>query len=87
MSKTTYTDLFEDEVAEVLRDTARSSGIILEGYNEWYPARMVNEDGIYSSGSDMFTQYINGTRCGYVSASYLISLLAHKRFTVIGSHS
>ncbi len=87
MSKTTYTDLFEDEVAEVLRDATRSGGIILEGCNEWYPAHMINEDGIYSSGSGMFTQYINGTRCGYVSASYLISLLAHKPFTVVANRS
>ena len=84
MEQTTYTDLFEDEVAEVLRGLPFSSTIIMDAHSEFYPAAGICEDGIYSSGEGSYTEFWNGKRTGnHVGRKYLIDRLAHKTFTVI----
>lgn len=81
MNETIYTGLFEDEVAEILRYLPARS-IIIDNHNEFYPAAMICEDGIYSSGKGMYTQYINGKKAGVVNQAYLINYLSHKTFSV-----
>lgn len=81
MNETIYAGLFEDEVAEILRYLPAKS-IITDNHNEFVPAAMIYEDGIYSSGEGMFTQYIDGKKAGAVNRAYLIDYLSHKTFAV-----
>lgn len=83
MDRTTYSDLFEDEVAEILRCLPFNSTVIMDAHHEFYPASMICEDGIYTSGSGMYAQYIDGKRTGHVGQKHLIDRLAHETFTVI----
>ena len=84
MNKTIYADLFEDEVAEVLRDLPFSSTIIMDAHHEFYPAAGICEDGIYTSGTGMYTEFFNGKRTGsHVGRQYLIDHLAHTTFAVV----
>ena len=82
MNETIYADLFEDEVAEILRYLPARS-VITDSHNEFIPAAMICEDGIYSSGEGMFTQYIDGKKAGTVNQAYLIDYLSHKTFAVV----
>jgi len=83
MKTVTYTDLYEDWIAEILRELPHNS-VVEDGYYSFYPACAVCEDGIYSSGSGLYSVYINGKRTGsHVGKKYLIDRLAHKTFTVI----
>ena len=82
MNETIYADLFEDEVAEILRYLPARS-VITDNHNEFLPASMICEDGIYSSGEGMFTQYIDGKKAGAVNEAYLIDYLSHKTFAVV----
>lgn len=82
MNETIYADLFEDEVAEILRYLPARS-VITDSHNEFVPAATICEDGIYSSGEGMFTQYIDGKKTGTVNQSYLINYLPHKTFAVV----
>ena len=80
----TYTDLFEDEVAEIVRDLPHDSTIIMDAYREFYPANMMCEDGVYTSGSGMYAEYLNGKRTGSIyGLKYLVDHLAHTTFKVI----
>ena len=84
MDQITYTDLFEDEVAEILTHLPFRSTVIMDAHHEFYPASMICEDGVYTSGDGMYTEYFNGKRTGnHVGRKYLIDNLAHKTFTVI----
>lgn len=84
MKRTTYTDLFEDEVAEILRNLPHGTMVIMDAWHEFYPASMICEDGVYTSGAGMFTEYFRGKRTGhYVNQKYLIDTLSHKTFTVV----
>ena len=76
-----YTDLFEDEIADVLRSLRNGDSITTDNA-EYYPAHMMDEDGVYTSGNSAFTVYIRGRRCGYVNARYLINALAHTTFEI-----
>lgn len=82
MKSETYTDLFEDEIAEVLRSHPDLNAIT-DAHREFYPARMICEDGVYTSGSGLFSVYMDGKRTGsHVSAQYIASALAHETFRV-----
>lgn len=84
MERTTYSDLFEDEVAEILHDLPFDSTIIMTSHQEFYPAAAVYEDGITTSGQGLYTEFFNWKRTGsHVGKKYLIDNLAHKTFTVI----
>lgn len=84
MKRTTYADLFEDEVAEILRDLPFRSTIIMDSRHEFCPAAGICEDGVYSSGAGLFTEYLDGKRTGnHVGRRYLIDALAHKTFTIV----
>ena len=84
MKRTTYTELFEDEVWEILRILPFRSTIIMDARHEFYPAAGVDEDGIRSSGKGLYTESLDGKRTGgHVTMQYLIDHLAHKTFTVI----
>lgn len=78
-----YADLFEDEVAEVLRDIPGTGAVVMDAHREFYPARMMCEDGTYSPGNNMFTEYLDGRRSGQVNTRYMIAALTHKTFRVI----
>ena len=83
MQITTYTDLFEDEVAEILRElTSTNTSISYKTYT-YKPACTICDDGIYTSGKGYFTEYYNGKYTGnHVGTGYLIRVLAHTTFTV-----
>lgn len=84
MKRTTYSNLFEDEVAEILRPLPFNSAIIMDARHEFYPAAGIDEDGIRSSGKGLYTEFLDGKRTGnHVAMQYLIAHLAHKTFTVI----
>ena len=84
MERTTYSDLFEDEVSEILRNLPFHSTVIMDAHHEFYPAAMICEDGVYTSGENMYTEYMDGKRTGgHVGKKYLIDNLAHKTFTII----
>ena len=56
----------------------------MDAHHEFYPAAAICEDGIYTSGDGMYTEYLDGKRTGnHVGRKYLIDCLAHKTFTVI----
>lgn len=77
-----FSDLFEDEVSDVLR-SAGPGAVIMAGAFTWYPSGMLAEDGIYTSGSGYVTEYIDGRRSGIRSAAFLVSRLAHTDFEIM----
>ena len=83
MKRTIYSNLFEDEVAELLRELPHNNAIEPNDMYTYYPASMICEDGIYTSGKDSFTEYMYGKRTGnHVGTAYLIDKLAHTTFVV-----
>lgn len=83
MANNVYSDLFEDEVAEILREISSVNTRILYGIYTYTPACMICEDGIYTSDKGYFTEYCNGKRTGnHVGTGYLIMSLAHATFTL-----
>lgn len=80
---TVYNDLFEDEVADVLR-SAGPDAVIERGPLQWHAARAIDEDGIISPGNGMYIEYYNGRRSAYLNTAYLIARLTHTEFTVKG---
>ena len=83
MKTITYSDLFEDEVAEVLRDHPLQNTIIFIDRYMFCPANMICEDGIYTSGAGYFSEYLNGIRTGnHINAKAFPHVLAHRLFTV-----
>ena len=82
MKKTTiYADMWEDWIAEILREAGRDCVIRFENH-EYRPACMRCEDGIYTSGAGYYIDYFYGVRSGYVAREYLIAALAHKEFSI-----
>ena len=80
--KTTFTGLFEDEIAEILRFLP-FRGSVKSGFYTWYPAGMICEDGIYTSGNGYFSEYLNGQRTGsHRSLEGLVRELAGEEFTI-----
>ena len=78
--KTVYTDLFEDEVADLLRENPTAS--VECGNYTYSPSAMICEDGIYTSGKSYYTEYFLGKRTGdHIHTSGLINrILPHKEF-------
>lgn len=84
MSQTVYSDLFEDEVSAILRSFPIDKIVIMDSHHEYYPACTICEDGIYTSGKGLFTEYLDGKRTGnHVGLQYFINALAHKTFSII----
>ena len=81
MKTYSFSDLFEDEVAEVIRSAGHRSRIAC-GLFSWAPACMMCEDGIYTSGTGYMVEYIQGRRTAYVGIGSVIRRLAHEYFTV-----
>lgn len=81
MFEVVHRDLFPDEVAEEIRD-AGPDAVIRSGFSVYHPARMQCEDGIYTSGAGLYTEYINGRRAGTVGIPFLCNHLAHKTFSI-----
>ena len=78
----TYSGLFEDEVAEILR-LLPFRGSVNIGFYTYYPAGMICEDGIYTSGKGYFSEYLNGQRTGsHVARETLIRKLTGAEFTI-----
>lgn len=83
MKTITYQDLFEDEIAEILRNLPHNSVIERNDVYTYRPASMICEDGIYTSGKGSFTEYMYGKRTGnHVGMAYLTGVLSHTTFTV-----
>lgn len=83
MKTVTYSDMFEDEIAEVLRDRPLAGTFIFIDRYMFSPACMICEDGIYTSGSGLFSEYLNGIRTGnHISVAGLAQALAHRTFTI-----
>ncbi len=81
MSKT-YSGLLEDEIAELLRSLPGDHSITT-AYHSYYPARMICEDGIYTSGAGRYTEYLQSRYTGnHISRTGLINRLAGCTFTV-----
>ena len=79
---TTYKGLFEDEVAAILRSLP-FTGSVRIGFYSFYPAGMICEDGIYTSGNGYFSEYLNGQRTGsHRSLESLIRELTGEEFTI-----
>lgn len=78
--KTVYDGLFEDEVAELLRENPTAS--IECGNYKYYPSAMICEDGIYTSGRNYYSEYYLGKRTfNHIHMSGLINrILPHKEF-------
>lgn len=79
--KRIYNGLFEDEVSEVIRE-ANQEHTITHGFFSYSPAHTIDEDGIYSSGKDLYTMRIDGRRAGYIHRARLIDRLAHETFEI-----
>ena len=83
MKTVTYSDLFEDEIAEVLRDHPLAGTFIFIDRYMFSPACMICDDGIYTAGEGYFTEFLGGYRTGnHIAASRLIQALAHRTFTI-----
>lgn len=73
-------DLFDDEVAEILRSAP--DAVIRRDCVVWEPSHMLNDDGIYSDGTGYYTEYIHGRRSAVVPLRFLIHSLAHTEFSM-----
>lgn len=83
MKTVTYSDLFEDEIAEAIRDHPLTDTFIFIDRYMFSPACMICDDGIYTSGAGYFTEYLDGKRTGnHIRAASLIRALAHRTFTI-----
>ena len=83
IKRNTYSGLFEDEIAEILRSLPLGRTVISDALHTWYPAAGVYEDGIVTSGSGLFSEYFLGKRTGnHIGCTGLIRCLAHEEFTV-----
>lgn len=80
--KTVYKDLFEDEIAELLREHPNAS--ITCGYGHYTPGGAIYEDGIVTSGAGTYCEFWNGKRTGgHVPLERLIKhILPHQEFTL-----
>ena len=78
--KTVYDGLFEDEVAELLRENQTAS--VECGNSTYYPACMMCYDGIYVSGEGYYTEYYLGKRTdNHIHIKGLINtVLPHTEF-------
>lgn len=77
-----FSDLFEDEVADALRSAVHGS-VIRSGLYSWRQAHTLCEDGVYSSGTGYYVEYIDGRRSGIVGAGSLIRRLSHADFEIM----
>ena len=83
MKTVTCSDLFEDEIAEVLREHPQHDTFIFIDRYMFTPACMICDDGIYTSGAGYFTEHLDGKRTGnHIRAAGLIQALAHRTFTI-----
>jgi hypothetical protein len=83
MKTVTCSDLFEDEIAEVLREYPQHDTLFFSGRYMFSPACMICDDGIYTSGAGYYTEYLDGVRTGnHISTGILIQALAHQTFTI-----
>lgn len=72
-----YSNLFPDEIAEILRELPDGARIEKAFSVSYRPCSgVLYDDGIISSGAGYFTEYIAGQRVGIVSAGYLLQALA-----------
>ena len=77
---TTYSGLFEDELTELFRNMSKGDCIIY-GNTEYHVKPGISFDGLFTTDNDLFLVIENNSR-SYVNTAYLISILAHKDFTV-----
>ena len=79
--KENYTGLFEDEIAELLRDMQHDDVIIIRG-TLYRPACAICDDGINTAGADYFLEIdAHGSR-SHVSRSDVVNRLAHSEFSI-----
>ena len=77
-----YSDLFEDEASELLRELTIEEYIMASPSVSYRKAAAVNEDGLTASGCGLFRQYLNGTPSGVYNTKYMIGILSHSEFSI-----
>ena len=77
-----YSGLSANDVLQALACAGRNY-TIRRGWLSWRPAAGILEDGIFSSGSGLFLQLIDGRRSGYVSRDFLVSSLVNTDFEIV----
>lgn len=79
-----YKGLFEDEIAELLRELEDNAYIVtgLHFETAYIKIHTLYEDGIISTVNDYYIHYINGKQCGFVGIGSVINSLAHNEFYI-----
>ena len=81
---TTYTDLFEDEISEILNESSENAYIYTNNGNTSYRKTFcVNYDGFLVHENKMYIRYDFGKRSCVVPEYFLIARLAHDEFSVL----
>ena len=79
-----YKDLFEDEVAEILRELPDDSCIKCSPFSYFKKLGALYEDGlVQSTNGQYYNKYCGRESYGYIHRNQLISVLSHSTFSVV----